>query len=76
MLISGAIRLHDAITPEHRGPRPHMAMIVHRGVDSLDPSSLDADKDRKVWVIKSDDETTDEIHKEVNIQLETEGDES
>ena len=76
MLIGGAIRLHDVVTPEHHGPRPHMAMIVHHGVDSLDPSALDADNDRNVWVIKTGDETADEIHKEVNIHLETEGDDS
>ena len=76
MLTGGAIRLNDVITPEHRRPQPHMAMMVHQGVDSLDSSLLDADNDRKVWVIKSDDETTDEIHKEVNIHLETEDDDS
>ena len=44
VLIGGAIRLNDVITPEHRGPQPHMAMVVHQGVDSLDPSALNAQR--------------------------------
>ena len=34
LLIGGAIRLNDVITPEHRGPQPHVAMIVHQSVDN------------------------------------------
>ena len=37
---------------------------------------LDADNDRNVWVIKTDDGTTDEIHKEMKIHLETKDDDS
>ncbi len=76
LLMGGAIRINDVITPEHHGPGPQMAMMVLHGVHSLDPSALDADNDRNVWVIKTDDETTDEIHKEVKIHLETEDNDS
>ena len=48
--------------------------IVHHGQDNPGPSALDADNDRNVWVIKTDDGTTDEIQKEVKIHLETEDD--
>ena len=50
--------------------------IVHHGQDNPGPSALDADNDRNVWVIKTDDGTTDEIQKEVKIHLETEDDDS
>ena len=50
--------------------------IVHLGQDNLDPSALEADNDRNVWVIKTDDGTTDEIQKKVKIHLETEDDDS
>ena len=76
VLIGGAIPLQALSTPEHHGSRPQMAIIVHHGVDSLDPPALGADNDRSVWIIKTDDETMDEIHQEVNIHLETAGDDS
>ena len=50
--------------------------IIHHGQDSLNPSALAADNDRNVWVIKTDDGTTDEIQMEVKIHLETEDDDS
>ena len=46
--------------------------IVHYAQDNLDPSAHGADNGRNVWVIKTDDGTTDEIQKEVKIHLETE----
>ena len=74
-LIGGAILLDDVITPEHNGPQPQMAIVHHRQ-DSIDPLALGADNDHNVWVIKTYDGTTDEIHKEVKIHLETEDDDS
>ena len=50
-----------------------MDMIIHHGVDSRDPLALEADNDRNIWVITTDEETRDEIHEEVNIHLETGG---
>jgi len=50
--------------------------IVHHRQDSIDPVALGADNDRNVWIIKTYDGTTDEIHKELNIHLETEDDDS
>ena len=70
-LIGGAILLDDVITPEHKGPPPRVAMI-HHGEAGLDPTALGADKEHNVWVIKTDDGTANEVHKEVKIQLETE----
>ncbi len=74
-LIDGAILLDDVITSEHNGPQPQMAIVHHRQ-DSIDPLALGADNDRIVWIIKIYDGTTDEIHKEVKIHLETEDDDS
>ena len=70
-LIGGAILLDDVITPEHTGPPPRVAMI-HHGEAGLDPTALGADKEHNVWVIKTDDGTANEVHKEVKIHLETE----
>ncbi len=42
----------------------------------MDPSALGAGNDRNVWFIKTDDETTDEIHEEVKMHIETEDDDS
>ena len=74
-LIGGAILLDDVITPERKGPPPRVAMF-HHGEDSLDAKALGADGDHNVWVIKSDDGSAHEIHKEVKIHLETEDTES
>ena len=74
-LIDGVILLDDVITPKHNGPQPQMAIVHHRQ-DSIDPVALGADNDRNVWIIKTYDGTTDEIHKELNIHLETEDDDS
>ncbi len=74
-LIDGVILLDDVITPEHNGPQPQMAIVHHRQ-DSIDPLALGADNDRSVWIIKIYDGTTDEIHKDVKIHLETEDDDS
>ena len=71
VLIGGAILLDDVITPKHKGPPPRVAMI-HHGEVGLDPKALGADKEHNVWVIKTDDGTVSEIHKEVKIHLETE----
>lgn len=70
-LIDGVILLDHVITPEHNGPQPQIAIAHHRQ-DSIDPLALGADNDRKVWIIKIYDGTTDEIHKDVKIHLETE----
>ena len=69
VLIGSAILLDDVITPEHHEPQPHM-VIVHHREDSLDPSALGAGNDRNVWFIKTDDETTNEIHEEVKMHIE------
>ena len=74
-LIGGAILLDDVITPERKGPPPRVAMF-HHGEDGLDAKALGADGDHNVWVIKSDDGSAHEIHKEVKIHLETEDTES
>ena len=75
VLIGGAILLDDVITPERKGPPPRVAMF-HHGEDGLDAKALGAGEDHNVWVIKSDDSSTHEIHKEVKIHLETEDTES
>ena len=74
-LIGGAILLDDVITPERKGPPPRVAMF-HHGEDGIDAKALGADGDHNVWVIKSDDGSAHEIHKEVKIHLETEDTES
>lgn len=74
-LIGGAILLDDVITPDHQGSAPSVA-ILHHGEGDLSPAALDADKDHNVWVIKTDDGTANEVHKEVEIHLETEDDDS
>ena len=71
VLIGGAILLDDVITPERKGPPPRVAMF-HHGEDGLDAEALGTDGDHNVWVIKSDDGSAHEIHKEVKIHLETE----
>ena len=71
VLIGGAILLDDVITPERKGPPPRVAMF-HHGEDGLDAEALGAGGDHNVWVIKSDDGSAHEIHKEVKIHLETE----
>ena len=70
-LIGGAILLDDVITPDHQGSAPRVA-ILHHGKGDLSPAALGAAKDHKVWVIKTDDGTANEVHKEVKIHLETE----
>ena len=75
VLIGGAILLDDVITPERKGPPPRVAMF-HHGEDGIDAKALGADSDHNVWVIKSDDGSAHEIHKEVKIHLETEDTES
>ena len=75
VLIGGAILLDDVITPERKGPPPRVAMF-HHGEDGIDAKALGADGDHNVWVIKSDDGSAHEIHKEVKIHLETEDTES
>ena len=70
-LIGDVILLDDVITPDHQGPAPRVTML-HHGEGDLSPAALDADKDHNVWVIKTDDGTVSEIHKEVKIHLETE----
>ena len=74
-LIGGAILLDDVITPERKGPPPRVAMF-HHGEGGFDAKALGAGEDHNVWVIKSDDSSTHEIHKEVKIHLETEDTES
>jgi len=74
-LIGGAILLDDVITPDHQRSAPRVA-ILHHGEGDLSPAALDADKDHNVWVIKTDDGTATEVHKEVKIHLETEDDDS
>ena len=74
-LIGGAILLDDVITPDHQGSAPRVA-IRHHGEGDLSPAALDANKDHNVWVIKTDDGTASEVHKEVKIHLETEDDDS
>ena len=71
VLIGGAILLDDVITPERKGPPPRVAMF-HHGEDGLDAKALGAPGDHNVWVIKTDDDSAHEIHKEVKIHLETE----
>ena len=71
VLIGGAILLDDVIAPERKGPPPRVAMF-HHGEDGLDAKALGAGGDHNVWVIKSDDGSGQEIHKEVKIHLETE----
>ena len=71
VLIGGAILLDDVITPERKGPPPRVAMF-HHGEGGFDAKALGAGEDHNVWVIKSDDSSTHEIHKEVKIHLETE----
>ena len=71
VLIGGAILLDDVITPERKGPPPRVAMF-HHGEGGLDAKALGAGEDHNVWVIKSDDGSAQEIHKEVKIHLETE----
>ena len=75
VLIGGAILLDDVITPERKGPPPGVAMF-HHGEGGFDAKALGAGEDHNVWVIKSDDSSTHEIHKEVKIHLETEDTES
>ena len=75
VLIGGAILLDDVITPERKGPPPRVAMF-HHGEGGFDAKALGAGEDHNVWVIKSDDSSTHEIHKEVKIHLETEDTES
>ena len=70
VLIVGAILLDDVITPERKGPPPRVTMF-HHGEGGLDEQALGADEDHNVWVIKSDDASAHEIHKEVKIHLET-----
>jgi hypothetical protein len=70
-LIGGAILLDDVITPDHQGPDPRVAML-HQGEGGLSPAALGANKDHKVWVIKTEDDTASEVHKKVEIHLETE----
>ena len=74
-LIGGAILLDDVITPERKGPPPRVAMFQH-GEGRLDAQAFRADEDHNVWVIKSDDASAHEIHKEVKILLETEDSDS
>ena len=71
VLIGGAILLDDVISPERKGPPPRVAMF-HHGEDGFDAEALGAGDDHNVWVIKSDDGSAQEIHKEVKIHLETE----
>ena len=75
VLIGGAILLDDVITTERKGPPPRVAMF-HHGEGGFDAKALGAGEDHNVWVIKSDDSSTHEIHKEVKIHLETEDTES
>ena len=75
VLIGGAILLDDVITPERKGPPPRVAMF-HHGEDGIDAKALGANGDNNVWIIKSDDGSAHEIHKEVKIHLETEDTES
>ena len=75
VLIGGAILLDDVITPERKGPPPRVAMF-HHGEDGIDAKALGANGDHNVWIIKSDDGSAHEIHKEVKIHLETEDTES
>ena len=71
VLIGGAILLDDVITPERKGPPPRMAMF-HHGDDGSDAKALGAGGDHNAWVIKTDDDSAHEIHKEVKIYLGTE----
>ena len=71
VLIGGAILLDDVITPERKDPPPRVA-IFHHGEDGLDAQALGAGDDHNVWVIKTDNGSAHEIHKEVKIHLETE----
>lgn len=71
VLIGGAILLDDVITPERKGPPPRVAMF-HHGEGGLDAQALRAGDDHNIWVIKNDDGSAHEIHKEVKIHLETE----
>jgi len=75
VLIGGAILLDDVIAPEQKGPPPRVAMFHH---DEAGPGSkaLGASDDHNVWVIKADDASAHEIHKEVKIHLETEATDS
>lgn len=74
-LIGGAILLDDVITPERKGPPQRVAM-VHLGEEAVDLKALGADEEHNVWVIKTDDASGQEIHKEVKIHLETEATDS
>ena len=71
VLIGGAILLDDVIAPEQKGPPPRVAMF-HHDEDGLSSKALGASDDHNVWVIKADDASAHEIHKEVKIHLETE----
>ena len=70
VLIGGAILLDDVITPERNSPPPRMAMF-HHGDAEVDLKPLGADEDHKVWVIKNDEASEQEIHQEVKIQLQS-----
>ena len=71
VLIGGAILLDDVIAPEQKGPPPRVAMF-HHGEAGPGSKALGASDDHNVWVIKADDASAHEIHKEVKIHLETE----
>ena len=75
VLIGGAILLDDVIAPEQKGPPPRVAMF-HHDEDGLGSKALGASDDHNVWVIKADDASAHEIHKEVKIHLETEATDS
>ena len=75
VLIGGAILLDDVIAPEQKGPPPRVAMF-HHDEDGLSSKALGASDDHNVWVIKADDASAHEIHKEVKIHLETEATDS
>ena len=75
VLIGGAILLDDVIAPERKGPPPRVAMF-HHDEDGLGSKALGASDDHNVWVIKADDASAHEIHKEVKIHLETEATDS
>ena len=75
VLIGGAILLDDVIEPEQKGPPPRVAMF-HHGEAGPGSKALGASDDHNVWVIKADDASAHEIHKEVKIHLETEATDS
>ena len=70
VLIGGAILLDDVITPERDSAPPRMAMF-HHSDGEVDLKTLGEDEDHKVWVIKNDEASEQEIHQEVKIQLQS-----